>query len=159
MKTKFKKCSECGRKMLVKKGGKGRFWACTGYKDGCSTTSEFHGYGPKAGLDLDIRQIENGFIIKDFYKYAESVDDEEPNEVHCSDRNDLKKKLTATMTSRIEVLLKRLEQAGDDFVDEEDDDRPVLNNQSKSKNINDLLKRVKRTRIKAASEMAADEDR
>lgn len=157
MKPKFKKCSECGRKMVVKKGGKGRFWACTGYKDGCSTTSEFHGYGPKAGIDLDIRQIVNGFIIKDFFKYAESVDDEEPSEMFCTNIGDLKTQLSDIVNERVSELLKRLEQAGDDFV-EEDDDEPIrVSKQAKSKDINALLRRVKKTREDAAEEMAAEE--
>lgn len=155
MKVKFKKCPECGRKMVVKKGGKGRFWACSGYKDGCSSTSEFHGYGPKAGLDLDIRQIANGFIIKDFFKYAESVDDEEPSETHCPDLKDLKTQLVVTVSARIEELLKRLEQAGDDFTDEEDDEPIKTTKQPKSKDINALLRRVKKSREQAAAEMAA----
>lgn len=157
MKLKFKKCSECGRKMLVKKGGKGRFWACTGYKDGCSTTSEFHGYGPKAGIDLDVRQIMNGFIIKDFFKYAESVDDEEPSEVFCTNIDDLKVQLSSIVNERVTELLKRLDQAGDDFVEEADDEPIRVNKQSKSKDINALLRSIKRTRKDAAVEMAAAE--
>ena len=158
MKTKFKKCPECGRKMLVKKGGKGRFWACTGYRDGCSTTSEFYGYGPKSGLDIDIRQIENGFIVKDFYKYAESVDDEEPNEVYCANRDDLRKQLITITSDRVEVLLKRLDESGDDFVDEDDDDGPPLMNQPKTQDIKALLRRVKKSRAEASAEMAAPDD-
>lgn len=149
---KMRKCNQCGAAMAVKKGGKGRFWACTRYRDGCANTAEFHGYSPKAGLDLDIRSIENGYIVLSSYKYAEDVDDEESVEVYCKDEDDLRSELTKMFAEKIDDLMSRLSLSGDYFVEEPDDTPIKVQKQKASTDIRDLMKKVNKGRRQVKDE-------
>jgi ssDNA-binding Zn-finger/Zn-ribbon topoisomerase 1 len=84
--AKTRKCPDCGEKMTVRKSSKGeggKFWGCSGYPD-CRTTIPYFGDGARAGIDIDVRQIMNGFVIRASKKYAEG-DDDAPSEVYAKE--------------------------------------------------------------------------
>lgn len=117
-KIQFKKCPECKEKMQLKKSrtGGGKFWGCTKYPD-CTVTVPHHGNGARAGLDLNIREIENGYIISIAPKFADSADEDEGKETHCGDKEALKAALTNILTQQIDELMTKVETTSE-FIDE-----------------------------------------
>lgn len=158
MPAKMRKCPSCGRSMVVKKSrsGGGKFWACTGYKEGCSSTLEYFGDGAKTGTDLEIRQIENGYIVTISHKYVESAEDDVAREIHSPDKESLRSVLTKIMNEEVEFLCSRIEMVVEpgDFVDE---DTPIPTTKIKgTKSIDELLRQVGQGRRKA-KELEEDE--
>lgn len=109
-KVKFRKCPECGNKMVLKKSQKykSKFWACSGFPD-CDKTFEYHGPGAAAGLDLNIREIENGYIITTLEKYPDENSDDEPRDIYCADVNQLRDQLGDIFDEQVALLIKKIE--------------------------------------------------
>jgi len=116
---KFRKCPECSSKMLLKRSSKGKFWGCTKYRDGCSITFPYYGDGARAGLDLDIREIQNGFIVSYSNKYMDNPEDETIKEHHCLDKDVMKSLLQSLFEEITDTLLERIEISYE-FEDETD---------------------------------------
>lgn len=106
---------------LRKSHSKGtKFWGCMAFReDGCDGTAPYHGAGARAGLDLDIREIENGYVVTSAHKYCDNIEDEESPEYYCNDQNELRKFLSQTLQDEVENLLTRIESSTE-FEDEVD---------------------------------------
>lgn len=153
-KVKFRKCPECGNKMLLKKSRKynSKFWACSSFPD-CEKTMEYHGPGANAGFDLNIREIENGFITTITQKYPGEDDDDEPRDIYCADIPDLRSKLGDLLDEQLPLLVKKIESCEDFDVEP---DPKVKKKRSKTAkrgetDIKALLERHKKAKARAAS--------
>jgi len=88
--------------------------------DGCDGTAPYHGTGARAGLDLDIREIENGYIVTPSRKYCDNVEDEESPESYCGTKEELQVFLETFLKDQISSLLEQIETSTE-FVDEIDE--------------------------------------
>ena len=109
-KLQFRKCPECGNKMILRKShkNKSKFWACSGYPD-CDKTFEYHGLGAAAGFDFNIREIENGYVITVTQKYPDDGGDDEPKDIYCKDVLSLKDKMVDLFDNQIPILISKIE--------------------------------------------------
>lgn len=156
-KVKYRKCPECGAKMTLKKShSKGtKFWGCTQFRDtGCSGSAEYFGGGARAGLNLDIREIKNGYIITTFPKYAESVDDDDPVEQHVTDLAGLSGVLKEIFDHHVVDLQRRIENSTEftDEIDQEKHEKRVKVAKRGTSNVDELLKRMAEAKKKAENE-------
>jgi ssDNA-binding Zn-finger/Zn-ribbon topoisomerase 1 len=161
-KVKMRKCPACSKQMTIKKGKAGKFWACTGYREGCTQTLEHFGDGAKTGLELEIREIENGYIIVTSHKYVESIDEDKTREIHCADKPALRATLVKLMAEEADFLSTKVEQVVEagEFVDEASDDPDSPKGIKKfppTKDIKELLRRVDTGR-KAAATLTDDDE-
>ena len=150
-KIKFRKCPDCGGKMVVRKSGKGnKFWGCTMYKEnGCSGGADYHGAGARAGLHLDIREIENGYVITTSSPYA-SIDDD-PIERHVRDKEDLEKTLKDLIGIQVHYLCKAIDETTE-FTEEVDQKKHKKRIQAAKRgtaNVDELLERMRKAKAKA----------
>lgn len=150
-KIKYRKCPECGGKMVVRKSGKGnKFWGCTMWKENdCRGSAEYHGAGARAGLNLNIREIENGYIITTASPYAGVHDD--PIERHVKDHGDLSETLKGMIDVHVEVLVKEIADSTE-FTDEVDTvkhEKRVETAKRGTTDVNELLKRMAAAKQKA----------
>jgi hypothetical protein len=106
---------------LRKSHSKGsKFWGCLAFReDGCDGTAPYHGPGARAGLELTIRSIENGYIVSAQNKFVDNIEDEEEPDFYCADQNEIKDYLDSFFDKQIAVLLKRIETSTE-FEDEVD---------------------------------------
>lgn len=149
---KFRKCQECGQKMSVKKSSKGggKFWGCHGYPD-CSSIIPYYGDGARAGFDVDIREIKNGYVVLCNYKYSENNDDE-MSETYCSDVESLRSTLNGLLNSNIETLINKIESTTnfEDEIDQEKSKKRVERMNKGETDIKKLIKRISETKAKVA---------
>lgn len=148
---KYRKCPECGSRMVLRKShSKGtKFWGCTKWKEtDCSGSAPHYGDGARAGLNLDIREIKNGYIVTTSPKYAESVGDDDPVEQHVKDQEELKEILRKLFSEQVEDLCKRIENSTEfvDEIDEEKHEKRVKVARKGTTNVNELLKRIAATK-------------
>lgn len=120
MKVKYRKCPDCGERMNMKDSSKGKFWGCTGYPD-CRKTLPWHGDKPKTGLDLEIRAIDNGYLIALRDKYVDDPSDEEINEIYCKELEGLAKELYGLFKGKTATLIAKL-KANEGFEEEIDEE-------------------------------------
>ena len=123
-----------------------KFWGCMAFReDGCDGTAPYYGAGARAGLDLDIREIENGYVVVSANKYCDNVEDEEAPEHYCADRSELREFLSQVLQDEVENLLARIETSTE-FVDEIDQkvvkDVKVKVAQRGTKSIDEIMKKV-----------------
>lgn len=149
-KVRFRKCPECGHKMVVRNSKRGKFWACSQYPD-CEKTIQYYGDGARAGLDLEIREIDNGFIIAYSEKFPVDPSDDNLKEVYCKDNQELESSLAKTFSEQINALLEKLASL-EDF-DMESDPKESKKRADKAArgetDIKKLLERVKSSKKKA----------
>jgi ssDNA-binding Zn-finger/Zn-ribbon topoisomerase 1 len=150
-KVKYRKCPECGGKMMVRKSGKGnKFWGCTMYREtGCTGGGDYHGNGARAGLNLNIREIENGYIITTVSPYA-GVDDD-PVELHVKEHKDLSDILKGLFEMHIESLCKEIADSTEftDEINTEKHEKRVETVKRGTPDVDVLLKRMAEARKKA----------
>jgi len=98
--------------MIVKKSRKygSKFWACTSWPE-CESTSPYHGNGARAGIDIDIREIKNGFVITTSDKYVDSADEDEPAEFYCQDKTKLRLSLGNVFDNAVNQLMDKIESS------------------------------------------------
>lgn len=154
-KPKYRKCPKCGKKMALRKShSKGtKFWGCMHFRDeGCDGTAPYHGAGARAGLDLDIREIENGYIITPTRKYCDNIEDEESPETYCSDRESLRKLLEELLQEQVQVLLDQIETSTE-FEDEIDqktvEEVKIKVKKRGTKDVGELLKKLAQAKARA----------
>ena len=160
-KVKYRKCPECGSKMSLKKSHtKGtKFWGCTQFRDtGCGGSAEYFGGGARAGLNLDIREIKNGYVITTTPKYAESVDDDDPVEQHVSDLDGLAEVLTSIFENQVVDLRRRIENSTEftDEIDKTKHEKRVKVAKRGTTDVDELLKQMAAAKKKA--EAGVEED-
>jgi len=109
-KVKSRKCPDCGSRMTLRRSSNGKFWACSGYPD-CKTTRPYYGERPRAGLDLDIRQIDNGFVVCRAQKYSDDPEGDDPVEEFCQDKDALKISLSRIFSEQVETLCDQLDDS------------------------------------------------
>lgn len=152
-KVRFRKCPECGHKMVVRNSKRGKFWACSQYPD-CEKTLQFHGDGARAGLDLEIREIDNGFIIAYSEKFPEDPSDDNLKELYCKDTKQLESSLAKTFAEQVSTLLTKLASL-EDF-DMEPDPKKAKERADKATkgetDIKKLLEKVRDSKKKAKEE-------
>ena len=150
-KIKYRKCPECGGKMVVRKSGKGnKFWGCTMFKENdCRGAADYHGAGARAGLNLDIREIENGYVITTSSPYA-SIDDD-PVERHVKDKEDLEKTLKDLIGINVHLLVKAIDETTEftEEVDQKKHKKRIEVAKRGTANVDELLKRMKKAKEKA----------
>jgi hypothetical protein len=145
--------------VLRKSHSKGtKFWGCTAWKDtGCDGSAPYHGDGARTGLDVDVREIKNGYVITTSHKYTDTLDDETASEGFCKDKEELTLTLSGMMESEIAYLVKRIQETTD-FVDEIDEvkhaKRVKVAKKGGTKDVSELLKKLQKT--KAQAEAAED---
>lgn len=161
--VKFRKCPECGSKMVLRKSHtKGtKFWGCTMWKETeCNGSAPYFGDGARAGLILDIREIENGYVITTAPKYADNAEEDDPVEQYVKDREELNTKLKTIFEAQAIDLCKRIEDCTE-FVDEIDQtkhkERVKVVKQGTT-NVDELIKRMALAKAKAALPSAEMED-
>lgn len=106
MTIKYRKC-ECGGKMTVRRSSKGRFWGCDNYPD-CRSTIPYQDR-PRAGVDVEVKEIDNGYLIIAAQKYTEKPEDEDSREFYCADIVSLRAALGTIWTEQTDLLIDRLE--------------------------------------------------
>lgn len=153
-KVKYRKCPECGGKMVARKSSKGnKFWGCTMWKENdCRGSAEYHGAGARAGLNLTIREIDNGYVITTSSPYAGINDD--PIEKYVKDQEGLSNSLKDTFDQQIEILCKDI-ITSTEFVDEIDTEKHEKRVQTAKRgttDVNELLKRMAAAKSKVESE-------
>ena len=157
-KVKYRKCGECGGKMVVRKSGKGnKFWGCTMYKENdCRGAADYHGSGARAGLHLDIREIENGYVITTSSPYA-SIDDD-PVERHVRDKEDLEKTLKDLIGIQVHVLCKAIDETTEftEEVDKVKHKKRVEVAKRGTANVEKLLEKMKKAKAKADAGLEAE---
>jgi ssDNA-binding Zn-finger/Zn-ribbon topoisomerase 1 len=116
-KVKSRKCPDCGSRMTIRRSSSGKFWACSGYPD-CKTTRPYYGDKPRSGLDLDIRQIDNGFVVSRAQKYSDNPDGDDPVEEFCKDKAELKVALARVFAEQVDMLCDSLDDSSPFDVDE-----------------------------------------
>lgn len=153
-KVQFRKCPECGSKMVLKKSRKynSKFWACSGFPD-CEKTFEYHGPGANAGLDLNIREIENGFIVTITQKYPDEGSDDEPRDIYCQDVASLRAQLGEIFEEQIPLIIKKIES--NDQFDVEPDPKIKSKRADTARrgetDIKALIAKVAKTRARASN--------
>lgn len=148
---RFRKCPECGGKMSVRRSSKGRFWGCEGYPD-CRQTIEYQNR-PRAGIDIEVKEIDNGYVIIATQKYAEQPEDEDSREIYCADLETLRAELNSVWSDQADLLVDRL-KVSYDFVDETPPEKKKKRVETikQSRNISDvraLMEKVKKSKIDA----------
>jgi hypothetical protein len=119
----------------------------------CNGSAPHYGDGARAGLNLDIREIKNGYIITTSPKYAESVEDDDPVEQHVKNQEELRVTLREILEEQTDDLCKRIENSTE-FVDEID---PVKHEQRVkvakrgTSDVDELLKKMAAAKKKAAA--------
>jgi hypothetical protein len=142
--------------VLRKSHSKGtKFWGCTAWKDtGCDGSAPYHGDGARTGLDIDVREIKNGYVITTSHKYTDTLDDETSSEVFCKDKNELELTLSSMMQNEVSYLVKRIQETTD-FVDEIDTvkhaKRVKVAKKGGTKDVGELLEKLKKTKAAAAA--------
>jgi len=149
-KIKYRKCPECGGKMMIRKSGKGnKFWGCTMYREtGCTGGGDYHGSGARAGLNLNIREIENGYIITTTSPYAGVNDD--PVETHVASKEGLAETLKNSLGGYVDDLCKEI-ASNTEFTDEVDvvkHKKRVKTAKRGTTDVNELLKRMAKAKEK-----------
>jgi len=139
--------------MVVRKSGKGnKFWGCTMWKENdCRGSAEYNGSGARAGLNLTIREIENGLIITTSSPYSGVNDD--PVELHVKDHSDLSAILKGLLPLHIENLCKELEDSSE-FTDEIDTVKHTKRVETAKRgttDVNELLKRMAKAKGQSAA--------
>lgn len=134
--------------MSVRNSSKGRFWGCENYPD-CRATIEYS-HRPKTGLDLEIREIDNGYLIKITQKYAESLEDQDPREVHCPTLPIVKDSLKRLLNDQVDLLVSNLEEDMG-FVDETTPEQKAkrvqkIKDDQGTKDVRKLMEKVRRSR-------------
>lgn len=157
-KVKYRKCPECGGKMVVRKSGKGnKFWGCTMWKENdCKGSAEYHGSGARAGMNVSIREIDNGYIITTSNPYA-GIDDD-PIEQFVKTQEELPEMLTSIFTVTTPSLCKQIEE-NTEFTDEIDPvkhEKRVEVVKRGTTNVQDLLDKMKKARAKAEAGETVD---
>jgi ssDNA-binding Zn-finger/Zn-ribbon topoisomerase 1 len=160
-KIKYRKCPECSGKMVVRKSGKGnKFWGCTMWRENdCRGSAEYHGAGARAGLHLDIREIENGYIVTTASPYASIEDD--PIELHVRDKEGLEKTLKDLIGIHVHILCKAIDETTEftEEVDKKKHKERVKVAKRGTTNVEALLKKMKAAKDKAdAGEKAESVD-
>lgn len=155
-KVKYRKCPLCGEKMTLKKShSKGtKFWGCTAFRDtGCSGSAEYFGGGARAGLNLDIREIKNGYVITTSPKYAESVEDDDPVEQHVADLDGLSDVLNKIFEDQVVDLKRRIENTTEftDEIDQEKHKKRVKISKRGTTDVGQLLANLKSDKAKEAA--------
>jgi ssDNA-binding Zn-finger/Zn-ribbon topoisomerase 1 len=149
-KIKYRKCPECGGKMVVRKSGKGnKFWGCTMWKENdCRGSAEYNGSGARAGLNLTIREIENGLIITTSSPYGGVNDD--PVELHVKDNTELSSTLKGLIDLHVELLCKELENSTEftDEIDTTKHEKRVVTAKRGTTDVGELLKRMAAAKAK-----------
>jgi len=135
-----------------------KFWGCTAWKEnGCNGSAPYHGDGARSGLDVDVREIKNGYIITTSHKYTDSIEDESSIETFCKDKAELQNELTGLLAGEASYLVKRVEETTD-FVDEIDpvkhERRVKVAKKGGTKDVGELLKQLSKT--KKAAEAGAE---
>lgn len=154
MAIKYRKCPECGSKMSVRRSSKGRFWGCEAYPD-CRTTIEYQNK-PRAGIDVEVKEIDNGYLIIATQKYAERAEDEDSREVYCSDLKALRNSIGQIWSEQLDLLVDRLETSYD-FVDETPKEKKKdrvdkIHKSRELKDVRALMEKVKEAKAKAKTD-------
>jgi len=154
-KIKYRKCPLCESKMAVRKSHtkNTKFWGCTKFKDtGCGGSAEYYGGGARAGLNLDIREIDNGYIITTSPKYSENAEDDDPLEHHVTDLNGLSDALAKVFIFQSKDLKRRIEESTE-FTDEIDpvkhEKRVKIANRGTT-DVSELLAKMKEAKAKSS---------
>ena len=154
MKVKYRRCPQCKGKMVLRKSHSKntKFWGCTTWKDtGCDGSAPYHGDGARAGLDLDVREIANGYIITSSKKYANSPDEESSPERYCKDKDTVRVLLKALIASEIDNIIKQLDSS-EEFTDEIDakkHEKRVRVAKSGTKDVSKLLAKLQKAKASA----------
>ena len=145
--VKYRKCPKCGSKMLLRKSSKNnsKFWGCSAWREtNCDGLVPYFGDGARAGFDVDVREIENGYIITTSPKYAEQIEDDTAKERHCGAVEELEKVLTSIVKEKVSEAVKQIVDSTE-FVDEIDEEKHKERVQVVQRGTNDpkeLLKRI-----------------
>lgn len=157
-KMRYRKCPECSAKMVLRKShSKGtKFWGCTAWKDNdCSGSAPYYGDGARSGLDVDVREIKNGYVITTSHKYTDSIEDESMVETYCANQTELQNELDRLLVSEAAYLVKRVEETTDfvDEIDEKKHERRVkVAKKGGTKDVGELLKKLQKTKAQAEAE-------
>ena len=154
-KIKYRKCPLCGSKMAVRKSHtkNTKFWGCTQFREtGCGGSAEYYGGGARAGLNLDIREIENGYIVTTSPKNAESAEDDDPSEQHVADLAGLSNVLARIFIHQSKDLKRRIEESTE-FTDEIDvtkHEKRVKIAKRGTTDVSELLAKMKEAKAKSS---------
>lgn len=159
--AKSRKCPDCSAKMSIRKSSKGegsKFWGCTAFPD-CKKTIPYFGDGAKAGCDIDLRQITNGFILRATPKYVEDVDADIPDEIFIKEEQ-IEVVLTEVLNREVKKMIDQIQGqiAGGFDKDEENESKKASSpvNTTASDQPATGGKDIKRLLMKAKSATAAE---